>query len=298
MSVTSPLVKNAASVEFERLSVEKIIEAYRNDFNIDVSGYFKNLSEISVYQCQASQLKFYHPFNLAGDEHFYDELSKKYSNYYSKWKWEHEHASYFLKVSDNVLEIGCGNGYFLQEIQNKVASVTGLDFNPASIEFGEKNNINIINESIQKHGEKHTEYYDYISAFQLFEHVNDVGNFLKSTVSCLKKGGKLVIGIPDNDSPIFKFMPYHTLNLPPHHMLLWDKESLSYLSKFLNLKLIEIQNQPVDKNFKSAAYKGFLEEVVGKNALSSMLHTATRFIVKRLPVFKTGQTLLATFEKK
>lgn len=298
MNVPSPLVKNASSVEIDQLSVEKIIESYQHDFQMDVSGYFKNLSKVSIYQCEASKLKFYHPFNLAGDEHFYDELSKKYGNYYAKWKWEHEHASQFLNASDNVLEIGCGNGYFLQKIKDNVASVTGLDFNPSSIAFGKENNINIVGEAIQKHSEHKAHYYDYIAAFQLFEHVNEVGDFLKSTISCLKTGGKLVIGVPDNDSPIFKLMPYHTLNLPPHHMLLWDKRSLAYLSDELDLRLLEIKNQPTTANFKSASYKAYLDDKFGKNIFTSTLHTFSRFVVKRLPFFNVGQTVLVIFEKR
>ncbi|MFB0908167.1 MAG: hypothetical protein QMB03_07795, partial [Spirosomataceae bacterium] len=135
------------------------------------------------------------------------------------------------------------------------------------------------------------------AAFQLFEHVNEIGAFLKSTISCLKTGGRLVIGVPDNDSLIFKYMPYHTLNLPPHHMLLWNKESLEHIAEIYDLKLIEISNQPANKPFKSAAYKAFLNHFLGNNFLAHTLHTTTRFIVKRLPLFNTGQTVLAIFEK-
>jgi SAM-dependent methyltransferase len=298
MNVSSPLVENASSTEMSKLSVKRIIDSYKSDFNIDVSSYFEGLSEISIYQCEASKLKFYYPFNLAGDEYFYDDLSKKYSNYYSKWKWEHEHATTFLNSDDNVLEVGCGNGYFLQKIKNSTSSVTGLDFNPSSIKFGKENGISIVGESIQQHSKYRSSYYDYIAAFQLFEHVNEVGNFINSTIACLKKGGRLIIGVPDNDSPIFKYMPYHTLNLPPHHMLLWDEKSLSYLSNKYNLKLVEITNQPARANFKSASYKSYLEYYLGKNLLTNVIHLTTRFVVKALPFFTKGQTVLAIFEKK
>lgn len=298
MIVSSPLVEEASSVEINKLSVEKIIDSYQNDYGIDVSQYFNGLSEISIYQCNASSLKFYYPFSLVGTESFYDELSKKYRNYYSKWKWEHERASKFLEAESNVLEIGCGNGYFLQKAEEITKTVTGLDFNPSSVDFGKKNGLNILAESISEHSKSKTNFYDYIAAFQLFEHVNEVGSFLKSTILCLKKGGKLVIGVPDNDSPIFKYMPYHTLNLPPHHMLMWNKASLGYIAKMYNLKVIKIVNQPTNKNFKSAAYKAYLNQFIGNNLLSQFLHATTRFIVKRLPLFNTGQTVLAIFEKQ
>lgn len=298
MIVSSPLIEGASSVEINKLSVENIIDSFQNDYGIDVSHFFGGLSEISIYQCSASNLKFYYPFSLVGTESFYDELSQKYSNYYSKWKWEHERASMFLGSGSNVLEIGCGNGYFLQKVEKLTKTVTGLDFNPSSVDFGKKNGLNILAESISEHSKSKSNFYDYIAAFQLFEHVNDVGSFLKSTIHCLRKGGKLVIGVPDNDSPIFKYMPYHSLNLPPHHMLLWDQKSLSYLSKALNLKLIEVKNQPADKLFRSASYKAFLEYYFGKNIFTEVFHTLTRFIVKRLPVFNKGQTILAIFEKQ
>ncbi len=298
MKIPSPLVAGAPSVEVKKLAVEEIVASYQHEFGMDVSAYFDDLSEISIYQCIASKLKFYYPFNLAGNEQFYDELSKKYGSYYAKWKWEHERAINFLGKGDEVLEIGCGNGYFLQKAKKIANSVTGLDFNPSSVDFGKNNNLNILPEDISEHAKAKAAFYDYVAAFQLFEHVNDVGNFLAATISCLKKGGKFVIGVPDNDSAIFKYMPYHTLNLPPHHMLLWDKVSLLSLAELYNLKLIEIANQPASRDFKSAAYKAYLNQFLGKGLLAQFLHVTTRFFVKRFPVFNTGQTVLAIFEKQ
>lgn len=296
--VYSPLTKDSSSIKRKSLKVEKIIEAYQRDFQIDVSSYFKNLNYVDIYFCQVSNLSFYYPFQLAGDNNFYSQLSRQYSNYYSKWKWEHQMAKDHLEQSKNILEIGCGNGYFLERIKNDNNTVVGLDFNPDSIKTGRDKGLEILNESIFEHSTKYSNHYDSVVAFQLFEHVNGVFDFIQSSLKCLKKNGLFIIGVPDNDSAIFKYHSYHTLNLPPHHMLLWNKTSLKYLCELFNLELIELKNQPVDKTFKSASYKRFLNYYLGENNLSKFIHMFTRPIVKVLPVFQTGQTVIVIFKKK
>jgi len=185
----------------------------------------------------------------------------------------------------------------LNKVKTKGAEGIGLDFNPKAIDFGKKHNIKIIDETIASHAHTNKEQYDVICAFQLFEHVNEVGIFLKDTITALKKGGLLAIGVPNNDSYIFKSDTYHTLNVPPHHILLWDAHSLAYVAQFFDLELVEISLQPASRGHRSGAYHLWLKNKLGHGFLSSAIHFFTRWLIKSLPIFREGHTVMAIYRK-
>lgn len=298
MAVISPLTGSTDVVLKSKLLTKQIISQYKTEFGVDVGSYFKGLKTVDIYQCQASSLRFYYPFSLAGDGQFYADLARGYKGYYSVWKWEHEKVFQFIQSGQSVLEIGCGNGYFLEKLKEKKGQAIGLDLNPDAVEYGKQHGLAILNEAIALHAQKQAGVYDVVCAFQLFEHVNEVGTFLKESVACLKKGGILAIGVPNNDCYIFKEDPYHTLNVPPHHMLLWNPASLSYVVELFDLELIEVAVQPSVPINKSVAYLLWLKKQVGSNAVADFLHLTTRFFVKRLPVFSEGPTVVAIYRKK
>lgn len=297
MTVISPLTGSTNVVLKSQLSTQQIINQYHQEFGIDVSNYFSNLKTVDIYRCEDSSLRFYYPFSLAGDGQFYADLAHVYKGYYSVWKWEHEKVFQYIKTGHRVLEIGCGRGYFLEKLKEKKVDAIGLDFNPDAVEYGKQHDILIVDETIAQHAQKQAEAYDVVCAFQLFEHVNEVGQFLKDSIACLKKGGILAIGVPNNDSLIFKLDPYHTLNVPPHHMLLWDAQSLAHIASQFNLSIVEIAVQPAHAINRSMAYRLWLEKVLGRNVLSATIHASTRWFIKILPVFQQGATVTAVFRK-
>jgi hypothetical protein len=59
-------------------------------------------------------------------------------------------------------------------------------------------------------------------------------------LKALKKGGKLIIGVPNSNPFLYKYDKYHTLNLPPHHMGLWNKFSLANLANYFPMSVDNI----------------------------------------------------------
>lgn len=297
MTILSPLTGSSDITLMHQLSTEQILHQYQCDFGIDVKKYFHGLTTIDVYRCNLSGIGFYYPYALAGDGEFYANLAKTYKGYYSIWKWEHEKTIKYVKEGGKILEIGCGNGFFLKKVQEKKALGWGLDFNKEAVAYGKRYGIKIMDEDITSHSIKQSGKYDMVCAFQLLEHVNDVGNFIEDSLKCLKTGGVFAIGVPNNDSLVFKWDSYNTLNLPPHHMLLWNVDSLKSLAKQFNLTIVEIVVQPANKISRSVVYRLWLEKKIGKSKISKLVHVVSRWLVKRLPVFNEGVTVVAIFRK-
>lgn len=296
--IQSPLTKGKEVVKRYSLDIVKIKAKYLKEYNVDVTPYFENVVELSVYECLESNLKFYYPFSTVSDGAFYANLVQHHKGYYNVWRWEHQNALDIIKPKDNVLEIGCGIGNFLLKAKEKQALTTGLDLNPDASIIGQKRGLNIFNETIFQHSISNKNTYDVICAFQLFEHVNDVNEFLTATVDCLKKNGTLIIGVPNNDSYFFKNDPYHTLNLPPHHMLLWNPTSLAYIAKLFDLEILSLKVEPTSKVHKGMIYNLWLRNHLS-SSLSKIVGFFTRIFIKQMPVYtKDGIIALAIYRKK
>jgi 2-polyprenyl-3-methyl-5-hydroxy-6-metoxy-1,4-benzoquinol methylase len=172
-------------------------------------------------------------------------LEKRVPDYYSEGKWEHKLALDWLGAADRVLDIGCGRGAFLAKAkETKDAKVTGLESNGIAAKFAETRGIEIVDELIEAHAAARPEYYDVVTAFQVLEHVPQPRSFLLACKAALKKGGLLVIGVPNDDSFIGLSKEF-VLNGPPHHVTMWNRDSLAALAGELGLEFVRIEIEPL-----------------------------------------------------
>jgi 2-polyprenyl-3-methyl-5-hydroxy-6-metoxy-1,4-benzoquinol methylase len=173
-----------------------------------------------------SSYRFYHPYDMwLGIANLYEQL-QKYDWYYMPWKWEHETTLMYIENGQSVLEVGCGNGSFLKKI-NEIFDLNesiGLELNRKQLICSD--NYNIVNKYVQEYQIENQSKYDIVCSYQVLEHISDVFGFIDAKLNCLKIGGKLIISVPNNDS----FIQYlnSALNMPPHHMGLWNKKSIQY----------------------------------------------------------------------
>ncbi len=293
-----PLTYQTNVKHVQDLNIQQTIANYQKEIGIDISRFFANIDRVSIYECQTSHLQFYYPFTLAGDGKFYADLSESYKNYYSPWKWEHQLVYSHLKEGMNVLEIGCGYGYFLQKARQAKCLVTGLELNEKAVAYGKEHSIPIIPQALSAHAMDNPETYDMVCSFQVFEHVIDIRTIIADSLKSLKKGGIFAMGVPNNDAIQFSHDLYHTLNLPPHHMLLWNRAAIAALASLFNLEVIAISEEPASKIHKSMAYKVLLQKKLGNTFLTQLLYVLTRPIIKRLPFIKIGATIVGVFRKK
>lgn len=298
MKVKSPLISSGSTTLIKTYSTSSIIKEYNSFFGIDVSKYFKATPSISLYHCQDTGYQFYYPFNINGDEEFYKFFENKYDWYYQENKWEYDKVLRTIDFSHKkVLEVGCGNGYFLDKVQLKNASIVeGIEFNSTAVKYCKIKKLKVFEKDVSEIDKNN--YYDIICTFQVLEHISDVNNFLYHCCRLLKQGGKLIIAVPNNDSLLFSNQnnlsyvnPQHKLNcllnMPPHHMGRWN------LSVFKNLDFF------FPLTFKKSYFEPILND---RNHYLTLLNKKDNLLKKvkfRLiqPYIK-GHSILVIFEKK
>jgi 2-polyprenyl-3-methyl-5-hydroxy-6-metoxy-1,4-benzoquinol methylase len=298
--MTSPFRKDVDCVLERTIDSEIIIEKYQSSFNIDVRHFFNDVPKVSLYRCPVTGYRFYYPFNLSGDGKFYEQL-EKYEWYYMPWKWEHTKAKEMIAKGQKVLEIGGGEGGFVERMHKEGFDITGLELNESAAEKARQKGLQVLTERIEVHAQRNHEMYDVVCAFQVLEHIADVYAFLEAAVQCLKKGGKLILCVPNNDSFI-KYIEFLEVNLPPHHMGLWNRESLINLQTVFPVSVYEVLYEPL-QSYHTKLYKSAWKGHFLFNALTRRVFKFLRgdlflnFYVNRFSNRIKGHSIMSVYTK-
>lgn len=240
--IKSP-VDNISSTELlEEYDSSEVIALYQNDYGIDVTEYFPK-NKFQLRQCSKTKYRFFYPETLEGKEQLYVELHNNRPSYYRFPKWEHQIAIKTIKKLniDNLLEIGCATGDFISFLKvNTQIQTAGIELNKSAAEIGRNRGLCIYDEVIEEYLKKGLKY-DLICSFQVLEHIYDINSFFSNSIKLLKKNAYIIFGVPHSNPYLYYFDRLHTLNLPPHHVGLWDKKTIQNIAEHFNLEVIDIQ---------------------------------------------------------
>jgi SAM-dependent methyltransferase len=266
MMAKCPLCNGISAASTENVPVERVVKMYKKLLNIAVESEFGELSSITCIRCLDCDLTYFYP-PVSGSELFYEKL-QLFNWYYMAEKNEYEFVRNYVKVTDDVLEIGCGKGAFKKFIN--CHSYLGLEFSKEAQKLAVNNGVEVVNESIENHSANNTKAYDVVCSFQVLEHVIDVRSFIKSAVTCLKSGGLLIFTTPSTDS-FAAFAPNSILDMPPHHATRWSDVSYKNIENLYDLDLIELWHEPLH-----AIHRQFYFQTILTNVFMNAFNQANR----------------------
>lgn len=237
----SPITNNSKVRIVDEFLTKDIIELYQLQENINVAKYFEHGDTVHLLECMDTGYRFYYPFETIGDEDFYRKLQAEQERrgleYDQDRVDDHRIALEQIQADDEVLEIGCNTGKFLKTVAKKTQNTLGLEFNLLAAERARQNGFNVIGESIEIHSERNIARYDIVCAFQVLEHITNISSFLNASLKALKPRGKLIFSVPNNEPFFQRFNKYEVLNLPPHHVGLWNLKAFQKLCNFYDIQL-------------------------------------------------------------
>lgn len=167
-------------------------------------------------------------------------LRKTYGHYLKK-------SELFLPSKERLLEIGCGEGFFLIEaLKQGFKEVYGIEPSEDAVEKSlPKVRKNIINDFFQP-GLFKANYFDVICFFQTLDHVINPNLFLKTCYKILKKNG-IVFCITHNTDSIFtKILGEKSPIFDIEHVYLFNKKTLRQIfkkNKFRIIGVFDIANE-------------------------------------------------------
>jgi 2-polyprenyl-3-methyl-5-hydroxy-6-metoxy-1,4-benzoquinol methylase len=250
-----------------------------------------------------------------------DELTNFYAKYpeyghispitFSRYNELLDEFEKYRKLN-NILDIGCGNGFFLDAAKKRGWNVFGTEFYERSITTCRNKKIKIAEGKFTTSSFPAIQF-DVITSFEVIEHTHTPMEEIKDVYSCLRQGGLLYITTPNFDS-----LSRHLLSDKwsvisyPEHLTYFNSFSLKYLFekagfKTLSVKTTGISFARIIDGLKIKALKSpssfsntkpnldqDLREKIESNRLLSLLKS---FINWLLTLTKKGDSLKAYFEK-
>ena len=213
----------------------------------------ESLDRHSIYKlfsCATCDLWFWEPREL--DRKLYEDGVKGsfglvmpgHINVKTLYMWHDNFFGTFPGRKGDLLDIGCGNGSFIDECRKKGFKVWGVDLDRVSVDnaknLGLENVYLMTLEEFSDFAGKSGLKFDVITFFEVLEHQENAKKFMQCVKMILKPGGYIVGSVPNRDRLIIRAR--EEFDYPPHHFTWWSRKSLLNLLRSQGLESIEISS--------------------------------------------------------
>jgi len=299
--VINPLTHKNTAHLIREFAVQNIIDDWKKEFGIDVSGELQDNDKMQLYQCEETGFQFFLPTTFAGGENLYAQL-QKFDWYYMYEKWEHQVAIDDLKDCQNILEIGAGSGHFIRLARDSGIQVKGIELNEAAVAAAKREGLPVERVDLEEAANLYSGTFDAVCSFQVLEHVSDPREFIEYSVRLLKPGGLLIYCVP-NPECFFKYQD-NLLDMPPHHMTRWPKRTFKSLEQIFPIKLEKVRLEPLAKYHQQAYISSYANRCSSSRYCRKIFFNRYALTVYDLLLrsglrwFATGHSLYVRFRKQ
>ena len=198
----------------------------------------------------------------------FGSTSKENSLYYKKL------FSKYLPEIKNVLEIGFGNGNFLNWCKEKNLNISGIEQDDDLLNRAKKQHYKVYKSISQIKGIK----FDLIVLFDVLEHIpqENIQNIFESLKKILAKNGKIFIRVPNGSSPFGLTYQHGDIT----HLTIITGAKLVYWAKFTDFKIIYCGGDK--KILHNGRFSKFLTRVI-RRILHLIIEKIIRYIFSPLP---------------
>lgn len=238
-------------------------------------GFYQYEPKPSESELQEFYAKKYFQEGQGGYEVSYDAEELEWIRLCA-WLIYQETRKSMSKSKGTLLDVGCGEGWLLNEFYQHGWVVEGIDFgkyaiekyHPHLLDFFEQGNIyKLMEEKIQS-----SKVADVIFLGHVIEHVVDPVNLLKNVKRMMHKDSVLVMVAPNDFSLLHKYLfekGYITKKFWlrfPDHLSYFNKESMSNVLQDLGFRIDTIvAGNPIDLNLMNDNANYIQDPSKGKN---------------------------------
>lgn len=221
-------LSNYELVYFKPIAENKKTTEFKDEYSISTSKIPK---PDRVFKCNVCGLVF---AQQEGDSSYYAEKYRQLVDreYLEEEQGRRQASREILnriekhKKRGRLLDIGCANGFFLDEARRRGWEVYGLELSKWAANYArEQLNLNVIRGTV---GEAKFEdgFFDVIVMSDLMEHLPDPKYSLVKARGMLSNNGILYINTPDIDSLISKILKAKWWGINKFHLFYFSKKTL------------------------------------------------------------------------
>jgi 2-polyprenyl-3-methyl-5-hydroxy-6-metoxy-1,4-benzoquinol methylase len=125
-----------------------------------------------------------------------------------------------------ILDVGCGYGFFLEEIVQRGYKIKGIKISRERRELAKTvTNVQILDINLaEPHVKVGIEQVDIATLFHVLEHMVDPIEFCRNIRRLLRKKGCLIVEVPNVDELMLE-------TCPAYNQFYWNRAHLNYFSK-------------------------------------------------------------------
>ena len=202
-----------------------------------------------------------------------------------------EFASRFVPRSSNLLDIGCGDGYIVNFVREKVSDIYGIDIEEISLKRSRLKGIITKKCDLDKESLPFRRcFFEVITCLDVIEHVRNPLLLLKNIHRVLKKRGILIISTPNirYSNHLYRLIfegvfpktseDYRIYDGGHIHFFTYkDLNNLLLESRFKILKIEGIINK------ETRGWKGrFIQSIVGKKIMNEFRSPGILLIAQKI----------------
>jgi SAM-dependent methyltransferase len=233
---------------------------------------------VRAWKCGACGFEFSNP-EFAGDGRFYAALQAQLENYYPVRAYEFERALDFAREQGlaEVLDVGCGSGTFLTLAKSRGLRAYGMELNPQGVAQARRAGHEVYECLLadllaREPGRK----FDFVTAWQVMEHVPDPARFLQECAAAARPGGFVGVAVP-NEMMLRLLCPNDPHGWPPHHISRWRIQDLERAGRGAGLKIMASGADPLSGSLAEHFWE--LHNRLARN-LGSKPHRGGRLLPK------------------
>jgi SAM-dependent methyltransferase len=168
--------------------------------------------------------------NLYSEAYFEDQYDRGVEpntpEFQKKLSLKTSHVRFFrsIKPKGRVLDIGCGNGYFLAACEEKGYEVQGIDVSPWAAQYA-SHKLGLLVDTGEVEGmDLPPQSFDIVTMWHFLEHTHDPNRVLSRARSWLKRDGILIVEVPNYEGTDARKtwkawvgwqLPYHLYHFTP-----------------------------------------------------------------------------------
>ena len=283
-------------------------ESEKSKIHLWLKDEFLTKKEFQIYECLNCGLLFTEPRpqkERIGDyyksEEYYSHQENKKGfipKLYETIKSVNQRTKFKMGTKGmkkgTILDIGCGAGDFLHTMETKGWKTIGIEPSEDAKTIAKKRMKGELFEP-EEINQIPNESIDLITMWHVLEHVDDLKNEITQLERLLRKGGRLVLALPNfksHDAQYYK--EYWAAYDVPRHLNHFSKTSIGNIFKNSQLKWIETK-----KIIWDAYYISFMSEQYKRHYFALFRGFITGFI-SNTRARKTGEwsSLVFIFEKQ
>jgi len=193
-----------------------------------------------------------------------------------------------LKSSGSILDMGCGTGEFLHEMQQHGWRVEGLEMEKKAAEFARTEyNLSVRTQELQD-CDFPDKSFDVITLWHVLEHLYEPKESLKKMRNLLKDDGFILIAVPNISSFDARFYKKNWIALDaPRHLFHFTPETMRAFCKTAGLVIKKFYQLPMDAFFNCLMSERIILKNNAFGKLLSPLYFLRGFSTANISIFES-----------